>query len=1401
MAITFTNDRYFRTDVGPKIFQNVPTASQWFKILVTSANQPAIPSQTEFLSKVIFDFWHMFMPCASGTTVLVRFACTNSAGSFAQVDLPLTIGVIYGIAITWDGVAGSQKVWVSGVPTQFGTFTGNTQNNSSALQIGSSEANTHVVYQLDDHNVWDNYLLTSGDVSSLLGGTDPTTIGTSATLRGRWTLSGTTGANPTIGDAGLRNAYGGGGSLASGGDGSDCISAGGSGTAVYAPPLVWAPTVTAHPYVATSGKVVAGTLASNIDGSLQIPSQLLVTPTLTVNGTNIGALTKPWFSGYHKCFFYSTPNSFQINPGDTVSLTAPAAWCNTAAGSVAALSGPIDNRAGKSAVGSDTNPRTLRMGVNHNLAPTSSGLGFYFPFKNYKYRMDAWPPFSHGKVSQNVTRLLANSGGNDSLGDGMNYPGAVGKWLFVWDAGNPSAPTIITGATADPTHTAVTQHPELSSNGVNGVGMCRVTDFQHVSPNGPAVIDVEVNFNDPSGTPNYSNLWIFAPGDWSIVNGAAVYDRSDPLALSATYTGRVTDNVGTLRWVDSSACGGNPVSYPYPELLNSASDETWGELSQRISRYSFTSVGPVNIATTPWIYSPLFRQAGQSFTATLTQNITTTPAVGTKEVYTFSDAATAPLMAGLEITIDSEIMRIIGVSGTSVTVNRGSNGTTPATHTAGTVTVNGRKPITSVLTSTGGVVNNITWQLTTATPHGITSGNGFNMIGWTGPAGSGGQLRWSDGTLLNPQSFVRTSWVTGPNTVVSTCGLFSDGRVAVLTATQALDPTTNYCQMSYFGGIPYEAIANASGRFPQASVHVNVPMDACDDMVYRIAQIFRDNFPTGRKVYVEYANEPWNWAFAAFGYLTSMGPVVMPGWPVMYQGQVNQLAYYVYRAAQVHTIFRNVFTAAGRGGEIIGLLNLQMANNAGLYLEFAAAKGFTVDAIAIAPYLDMEISALNSSVFNSYDDDQAIDMWTHELYYNTRTYPSWVNTTRQGITAYNTATGKNCVLMGYEGGAEIVSPKSDATVHWIERNHDMLYNPNWYVAEQDFYYWLQTQGFTALHVYSLSQYWNPEGWGMYHGLLQDHGRGDGSDGKADNRLFRANPASPNYKGANVCQDDRCVSVRGQAFIDWNAQVGVTSATSYTLTTPTPDSGPINVASGNFTVTPNSTYNSTITISPSGGGLSTPIVLSWSNSAAAQTFTITPTASGTVTLTLSNAGGLADPSPVTYTTTSATGYTFVGPSPSSGLVGIASGLFSLQPNGPYTGTITVTPSGGGLTAPIVLTWASSSTPQTFSVLPTLAGTVTLTPTNSGSLTDQSTLTYTATTPNPPPTARRQWLGPWFGSWFAASSSVNSINSNSTSAAGGVVQGGASAVSFHDVDAPRKRIMFIPWSRRSYRPRGR
>ncbi len=1383
MAITFTNARYFRTDVGPKIFQNVPTASQWFKILVTSKS--VVASQTGFLSKIQFDFWHQFMGLGTNTTIPVRFACTNSVGTFAQVDISLTIGVSYGIAVTWDGVAGHQKVWISGVPTQFGTFTGNTQNNSSALQFGVSAGTIN--FTLDDHNVWNNYLLTSDDIASLLGGTNPTTIGTSRDMEGSLDNGGNERRQSDDRRRRPEERLWRRRVARFGGDGSDCISAGGAGSAVYAPSLVWAPQVAPTPaYIDTCGKVAVVHFTSLVNGTRVTPSQILTTPTISQNGVSLGALGTPWFTGYHPFAWWPLPAGVQIAPSDTVTLTAPTAWANTLCGAVEAMDSlQIANLTGKSVVRADDYVPTLDIGVNNPQSPMTI-WGFYNPLKNWKYRTYG----GRGKyTSPGPWAIYANSGVNGI--DQTNYPGPPGLWCVMWDAGNPSAPTQFSVTTSTPATTAITERMDLRASPPSGIGMCRVFDVEHVSSTGSA--DLAINLSI-SGTINYSNLWIVGPGDFDIVNGAVVLDRSDPFALSRVYMSRVPSNVGSLRWEDSTI-GGNPFSFPYPESLRSLTDESWSDVSFTQTKIGYSQVGPVNTTATPYIYSQFLGKPGalgETFAATLSSPITTTPPSGTKETYTFSDAATAPLMAGLELQIDSEVMRVVSVSGTSVVVNRGSNNTTPAAHSAGTVTVFGRTAITRVLNSSGSIANGLSWQLTTSVPHGVLTGTTMECDG------SYPTLTFSDGETVNLSGFARQAYATGPNTAFMVIGATGSG--GVLTSSTTLDPATHFWDRRWPAAatMPHEACAVITGKFPNANLHVNIWPDACDDLVYEIARRVLANFPSGRKVYVEYNNEPWNWAFGGFYYHTAvMGGLVLPSKPY-------NLAHYAFRAFQVHDIFRAVFAAADRGGEIMGILNCQMGNSdAQSHLNYAITLNKPVDAIAIAPYVSTEDTAYNNGLLSTLDDEQAISMFVHDLWYNPNTYNAYAATDKGYIKAYNTSTGRNCILLGYEGGIEFVLPNNTSITRREPRNHDCVTNPNWYNAEQDFYAWLQMQGFDHLHVYALAMFWGPQAWGMYHGILQDHGRGDGSDGKLNNLLCRANPTATHYKGASVNQDMNTVSVRGQAFIDWLADVAngpTPPATAYTVTAPTPAIGLINTASGDFTVQPNGPYTGTITITPRGGGLSTPFVLTWSSSSAAQTFTITPTSTDTVTLTPTNSGSLTNPNPVTYATTSATAYIFTTPSQCSGLVGVASDLFTVQPNGPYTGTITVTPSGGGLTAPIVLTWANSSTTQTFSIVPTLAGTVSLTPTNSGNLTDEGILTYTVTAP-PPGTTRTPWLGSWFGSWFAPRSSVDSGKSNSTSAAGGVVQGGASAVSFHDVEAPRKRIMFVPWSRCSYRQRGR
>ena len=52
----------------------------------------------------------------------------------------------------------------------------------------------------------------------------------------------------------------------------------------------------------------------------------------------------------------------------------------------------------------------------------------------------------------------------------------------------------------------------------------------------------------------------------------------------------------------------------------------------------------------------------------------------TSTVITIASAATDPIFYSLVLQIEEEQMRVVSVSGTSVTVLRGSNGTTAATH-------------------------------------------------------------------------------------------------------------------------------------------------------------------------------------------------------------------------------------------------------------------------------------------------------------------------------------------------------------------------------------------------------------------------------------------------------------------------------------------------------------------------------------------------------------------------------------------------------------------------------------------------------------------------------------------------------------------------------------------------
>ena len=160
----------------------------------------------------------------------------------------------------------------------------------------------------------------------------------------------------------------------------------------------------------------------------------------------------------------------------------------------------------------------------------------------------------------------------------------------------------------------------------------------------------------------------------------------------------------------------------------------------------------------------------------------------------------------------------------------------------------------------------------------------------------------------------------------------------------------------------------------------------------------------------------------------------------------------------------------------------------------------------------------------------------------------------------------------------------------------------------------------------------------------------------------------------------------------------------------PSSGVVNRASTNFTVTPDGTYSGVVTVTVSGGGMNNTIPLSFTNSAVPQTFTINPISTGNVTLSVATFPLLTNPIPLTYLVNPApaTSYTLAGPT--SGAQGVASTIFTVSPNGVYTGTITVSVTGAGLNTAIPLTFTNSSVSQTFTITPPSTGTVILNPTS-------------------------------------------------------------------------------------------
>lgn len=200
--------------------------------------------------------------------------------------------------------------------------------------------------------------------------------------------------------------------------------------------------------------------------------------------------------------------------------------------------------------------------------------------------------------------------------------------------------------------------------------------------------------------------------------------------------------------------------------------------------------------------------------------------------------------------------------------------------------------------------------------------------------------------------------------------------------------------------------------------------------------------------------------------------------------------------------------------------------------------------------------------------------------------------------------------------------------------------------------------------------------------------------------------------------------------DFVVQDYLPGTTAANITLSGPSTGGISVASTAFTVGADGVLTGSVIVTPSdgaGGGSFSPTSVTISSASPTGTFTYTAASAGAKTISVTNNGSLGNPASLTYTASTATAVTLTGPT--AGNTGVASTAFTVGANGTLSGSVVVTPSdssGGGSFSPTSVTISAGSPTGTFTYTPASAGAKTISVTNNGSLSNPSSITYTAST---------------------------------------------------------------------------
>ena len=330
--------------------------------------------------------------------------------------------------------------------------------------------------------------------------------------------------------------------------------------------------------------------------------------------------------------------------------------------------------------------------------------------------------------------------------------------------------------------------------------------------------------------------------------------------------------------------------------------------------------------------------------------------------------------------------------------------------------------------------------------------------------------------------------------------------------------------------LPYEfGPALLARKAPKGWYWVNLPYLASDAMAWDVAKITFDHLLPTQKLIVELSNEIWNPGFPA----QNVPPKPLSRIQGTFGGSYAWCEQSALRVGQTGEIFRAYAASIGRPeSDVIVMAAWQFGQTNG-FLQACRRMGADVDANSYAPYMNPPIPGPEYRRFHEASNNpQAIDQLRHHHEFN-RDYINACKEAVDAIDAHELATGKRLINTNYECGDGTVVPcgypgkvdPNDA-VDSTYRERDLRLDPQFRHYRRDTYLIAQRIWGVEVHAVFCLGYspggWSPFVWCLTTAQWKQAGRGDGTDGKVDNRLCLFQPGQEHSADLMTSPDTRNV---------------------------------------------------------------------------------------------------------------------------------------------------------------------------------------------------------------------------------------------------------------------------------------